>query len=154
MATLLERRSASAARSEPPLEVRRRPSADRFAVALLMALPLAIFGVPALLGHPVLPGDDLAQNYPLRVLASHQLSHGQLPLYDPYIWSGAPLLAGWNAGAAYPFTVLFAVLPLSESRSRASRLRWIAALGDAFAMTILAGEPRAIDDARVLIAIY
>ena len=36
---------------------------------------------------------------------------GDLPLYNPYIWSGAPLLAGWNAAAAYPLTWLFALLP-------------------------------------------
>ena len=80
-------------------------------VVLLIALPVIIFGVPALLGHAVLPGDDLSQNFPLRVLAGREIRNGQLPLYDPYIWSGAPLLAGWNAGAAYPFTWLFAILP-------------------------------------------
>jgi hypothetical protein len=63
-------------------------------------LPVLVYGIPALLGHPVLPGDDLTQNFPLRVLAGQEIRSGQLPLYDPYIWSGAPLLAGWNAGAA------------------------------------------------------
>jgi hypothetical protein len=58
-----------------------------------------------------MPGDDLTQNYPLRVLAGRQIASGQLPLFDPYIWSGSPLLADWNAGAAYPLTLLFAVLP-------------------------------------------
>ena len=41
---------------------------DAAAVVLLVALPVLIFGVPALLGHAVLPGDDLGQNFPLRVL--------------------------------------------------------------------------------------
>ena len=58
----------------------------------------------------MVPSDDLMQNYPLRVLVGTQLRHGQLPLFDPYIWSGAPLLGGWNAGAAYPLTFLFAVM--------------------------------------------
>jgi hypothetical protein len=70
-----------------------------------------IFGVPALFGHAVLPGDDLTQNYPLRVLVGRDIAAGRLPLFDPYIWSGSALLAGWNAGAAYPLTLLFAVLP-------------------------------------------
>src|ERR1700689_1875284 len=61
-------------------------------------LPVLVFGVPALLGHSVLPGDDLSQNFPLRVLAGREIRGGHLPLYDPYIWSGAPMLAGWNAG--------------------------------------------------------
>src|ERR1700719_3996758 len=85
--------------------------ADVVSVVLLVVLPAVIFGLPALLGHAVLPGDDLGQNFPLRVLAGREIRSGQLPLYDPYIWSGAPLLAGWNAAAAYPFTWLFAILP-------------------------------------------
>ena len=199
---------------------------DAVAVALLVALPVLVFGVPALLGHAVLPGDDLTQNFPLRVLAGREIRGGHLPLYDPYIWGGAPLLAGWNAGAAYPLTFLFAILPaaaawtlnliatwtvaglgmyfflralrlgslpgaagalsfafagamsaqvahfglvagmswvplqllavlrLSEARGTASRLRWTGILAGAFGLTILAGEPRAVDNACVIVLIY
>ena len=189
-------------------------------------LPVLVYGVPALLGHPVLPGDDLTQNFPLRVLAGQEIRSGHLPLYDPYIWSGAPLLAGWNAGAAYPLTLLFAVLPpvaawtlnmiltwavaglgmfaflralrlaclpsllgalsfafagamsaqvahfglvagmswvpiqllcvlrLSQPRTMPSRLAWTGILAGAFGLTILAGEPRAIDDAGLVVLLY
>jgi hypothetical protein len=199
---------------------------DLLAVVILIALPVIIFGVPALLGHAVLPGDDLTQNFPLRVLAGRQIRGGQLPLYDPYIWGGAPLLASWNAAAAYPLTFLFAVLPgtaawtinmivtwavaglgtffflralrlgslpsllgavsfafagampaqvahlglvagmswvpvqllsvlrLTEARGTASRLRWVAVLAGTFGLTILAGEPRAMADAGVIVVIY
>ena len=89
----------------------RRRRGDAVAVAVVVTLPAVIFGFPALLGHAVLPGDDLTQNLPLRVLAGQQIRAGHLPLFDPYIWSGAPLLAGWNAAAAYPLTWLFAILP-------------------------------------------
>ena len=101
-------RAATAARGAPPSGRRR---GDLVAVALLIALPTIIFGVPALLGHPVLLGDDLTQNFPLRVLTGDQIRGGHLPLLNPYIWGGAPLLADWNAGAAYPLTWLFAILP-------------------------------------------
>jgi hypothetical protein len=196
------------------------------AVIVLVALPALIFGVPALLGHTVYPGDDLTQNFPLRVLAGQQIRAGHLPLYDPYVWSGAPLLGGWNAGAAYPLTLLFVIMPgtaawtvnlivtwavaglamfcflrglrlaalpgflgalsfalagamaaqvahfglvagmswvplqllavlrLSEQRGAASRLRWTAVLAVTFGLTILAGEPRAIDDAGVIVVLY
>ncbi len=196
------------------------------AVAILVALPAAGFGIPALLGHPVLPGDDLTQNFPLRVLAGREIRSGQLPLYNPYIWSGAPLLGGWTAGAAYPLTLLFAVLPpvaawtlnliitwavaglgmlwflralrlawlpsllgalsfaflgampaqvahfglvaglswlplellavlrLTQPGGTAARLRWTGVLAGTFGLTILAGEPRAIDDAGIVIALY
>jgi hypothetical protein len=211
---------------EPGPRAFRYPRGDVLAVAVLVALPVLVFGLPALAGHPVYPGDDLTQNFPLRVLAGRQIRGGQLPLYDPYIWSGAPLLGGWNAGAAYPLTLLFAVVPpaaawtlnmigtwavaglgmfvflralrlgslpgllgalsfafagamsaqvahfglvagmswvplqllgvlrLTQARTTVSRLRWIAALGAAVGLTILAGEPRAIDDALVVIVIY
>ncbi|MBO0802565.1 MAG: hypothetical protein J2P25_05755, partial [Nocardiopsaceae bacterium] len=88
----------------------RRPG-DVAAVAVLIGLPILVFGLPALLGHAVLPGDDMTQNFPLRVLAGREIRAGRLPLFDPYAWSGSALLAGWNAGAAYPLTWLFAVLP-------------------------------------------
>jgi len=71
----------------------------------------AVFGLPAAFGATWLVGDNLIQNFPLRVLVGIDLRHGHLPLWDPYLWSGAPLLAGFNAGAAYPTTVLFALVP-------------------------------------------
>ena len=74
--------------------VSRHGRGDIIAVVVLVALPAVIFGVPALLGHAVLPGDDLTQNLPLRELAGREIRAGQLPLFNPYIWSGAPLLAG------------------------------------------------------------
>ncbi len=203
-----------------------RRQGDVVAVVLLVTLPAVIFGVPALLGHAVLPGDDLTQNFPLRVLAGREIRDGHLPLFDPYIWSGAPLLAGWNAAAAYPLTWLFAVLPgtgawtvnliatwvvaglgmfcflralrlaslasflgalsfafagampaqvthfglvaglswvpvqllsilrLSQDRPAAPRLGWAAVLATSTGLVILAGEPRAIDDAGAIVGIY
>jgi hypothetical protein len=206
--------------------MRTQRRGDVVAAVLLIALPAVIFGVPALLGHAVLPGDDLTQNFPLRVLAGREIRAGHMPLFDPYIWSGAPLLAGWNAAAAYPLTWLFAVLPgtaawtlnmivtwavaglgmfcflralrlaslasflgafsftfaggmsaqvthfglvaglswvpvallsilrLAQDRPARSRLGWIAVLATAVGLMILAGEPRAIDDAGVILLIY
>jgi hypothetical protein len=196
------------------------------AVALLTVLPVLAFGVPALFGHPVLPGDDLTQNFPLRVLAGQQIRAGHLPLFDPYLWSGTPLLASWNAAAAYPLTWLFAILPavaawtinlcvtsavagvglflflralrlatlpsllgaftfalagamsaqvthfglvaglcwvplqllsvlrISEASQARARLTWTAVLAVACGLTVLAGEPRAIDDAFVIVVLY
>ena len=97
--------------SVPPRGRSRWSRADLIGIGILVVLPVLIFAVPALFGHAVVPGDDLTQNYPLRVLAGRQIAAGQLPLFNPYIWSGAPLLGDWNAGALYPLTLLFAVLP-------------------------------------------
>jgi hypothetical protein len=94
---------------------------------VLAGLPVVLFVVPALAGYPVLPGDDHTQSFPLRVLAGAQLRHGHLPLFDPYLWSGAPLLGGWNAGAAYPPTWLFAVLPGVAAWTAGLVITWWAA---------------------------
>ena len=84
---------------------------DRRAIGVLLVVPLVIFVVPALFGHAIVNADNQIQNFPLRALAGEDLRHGHLPLWNPYIWSGSPLLGGLNAGALYPFTWLFALLP-------------------------------------------
>ncbi len=95
---------------------RRLPSpGDRWAIALLVAVPALLYVPLWLAGRPLLPGDDLNQNFPLRVLVGESLRSGHLPGWDPFIWSGTPLLAGWNAGALFPGTWLFAVLPATAA---------------------------------------
>jgi hypothetical protein len=92
--------------------VRRRAwSSDATAVAVLVGIPLVVFVIPALAGHPAIAGDNVIQNFPLRVLSGDLLRHGHLPLWNPYIWSGSPLLGGLNAGSFYPGTLLFVALP-------------------------------------------
>jgi hypothetical protein len=81
-------------------------------VVILILIPVVIFAGAALVtGHPLLIGDNLIQSYPLRVLVGTDFRQGTLPLWDPWIWSGTPLMAGLNAGAFYPTTFLFAVMP-------------------------------------------
>ena len=86
---------------------------DRLVLAALVVLPAVLFLVPLAFGHVMLPGDDLTQNYPLRVLSGRDVRHGLLPLWDPFEWSGTPLLGGFNAGSIYPATLLFSFLPAS-----------------------------------------
>ncbi len=88
--------------------IRRYP--DGWATASLAMIALILFGLfqP---GVSTLHGDNLIQNYPLREYVGEMLRRGHLPAWNPYIWSGVPLLAGFNAGAAYPLTWLFVVLP-------------------------------------------
>jgi hypothetical protein len=84
---------------------------DRTALAVLVGAPTLVFVLPALAGYPLLTGDSVIQNFPLRALAGEMLRHGQAPVYDPFAWSGSALLGGINAGAAFPLVLLFAVLP-------------------------------------------
>ncbi|MHB1774658.1 MAG: hypothetical protein ACYCU7_01515 [Acidimicrobiales bacterium] len=84
---------------------------DRRALAVLVGVPLVAFVVPALAGYPAIAGDNLIQNFPLRVLSGQLVRHGHLPLWNRDIWSGSPLLGGLNAGSLYPLTLVFAVVP-------------------------------------------
>jgi hypothetical protein len=80
-------------------------------IAAFVAIPFVLFGLPAMAGVTWLSGDNLIQNFPLRVLVGVDLRHLHAPVWDPYLWSGSPLLSAFNAGAAYPATWVFAVLP-------------------------------------------
>ena len=86
--------------------VRRHPG-----MVVLLLVPFVVFGAPQLYGSVFLDGDNLLQNFPMRVLVGNDLQHHVLPLWNPYLFSGTPLLGGFNAGAAYPTTWLFALLP-------------------------------------------
>jgi hypothetical protein len=75
-----------AARAVARLGVRRgalRRHPDLAAFAALAALAAAVYALPAAAGFPLVPGDDLVQNLPLRVLASRDLAGGHLPVWDP-----------------------------------------------------------------------
>jgi hypothetical protein len=99
-------------------------------VIFLLAVPLVVFVLPALFGHPAVTGDNQIQNYPLRVLSGQMLRAGHLPLWDPWIWSGTPLLGGLNAGSLYPGILLYAVLPgLVAWTANLVLVYWVAAIG-------------------------
>ena len=93
------------------MRVTRLTRGDWIVLAILVGIPLVAFSVPAALGYPLLTGDSVIQNYPLRVLAGEIIRHGHLPVYDPYAWAGSPLLASSNAGSAFPDIFFFAIFP-------------------------------------------
>ena len=90
---------------------RRFSAGDRLAVAVLTTVAAGMAILPTAFGRPLMNGDNLEQNYPLRVLVGEIVRDGHAPLWNSFIWSGTPLLAGWNAGAAFPGTWLFAIIP-------------------------------------------
>lgn len=53
--------------------------------------------------------DVIRQLYPYRILSWDLLKKGELPLWNPYNFSGAPLLSDFQSGAIYPlnFPLLF-----------------------------------------------
>src|ERR1700682_1568389 len=94
-----------------PFNPRWRVKSDKFA-ALSVALAPVLYFLPAILKGKVLcPDDGLIFNTPLRVAAAQIVRSGNLPLWNPYIFSGMPLLAAAQVGLLFPpnwFYLLFA----------------------------------------------
>lgn len=57
--------------------------------------------------------DPVRQQYPWRKLAVSLEKDLQLPLWNPYSLSGAPLLANFQSSVFYPLNILFFLLPFS-----------------------------------------
>ena len=88
----------------------------------VVAGPLLLFA-PFLLGQRVLYwGTVLLQFYPWRELALQALRSGHLPLWDPLLGNGAPLLANYQSAVFYPPNWLALLVPLDYAQA------WIAAL--------------------------
>jgi len=93
--------------NNPTQSTERR--ADFVAAVILFLLPLIYF-YPALTGEVALAqGDGWTQNLGVRVLIGRMIGSGDLPLWNPFIFAGTPLLASIYPGALYPPNWLFAI---------------------------------------------
>ena len=93
-----------------PFNPRVRVRSDRLAAVALALAPLVYFW-PALAGRIVLcPDDGLIFNVPLRVAAANIVRGGSLPLWNPYIFGGMPLLAAAQAGLLFPPNWFYLIL--------------------------------------------
>jgi O-antigen/teichoic acid export membrane protein len=108
-------------------------------LVVLSLLPLLLFAPVALGSKTLLPADILFADQPYRAAAddlgvSHPHNHllgdlilenyawkrffvqafrnRELPLWDPYVFSGHPFLANGQHSALYPLSILFYLLPL------------------------------------------
>jgi hypothetical protein len=94
---------------------------------IVTAAPLLLFS-PFLLGLRVLYWGTIEfQFYPWQHLALEALHAGHLPLWNPLLGNGAPLLANYQSAALYPPNWLALLLPLDITQS------WLAALHLAWA---------------------
>jgi Bacterial membrane protein YfhO len=86
------------------------------ALVLLFALALAIFadllfgGGARVLGHSA--SDLFLQYYAWRDFGFRELAKGNLALWNPHIFSGAPYLGGMQGAQLYPPNWIFLILPL------------------------------------------
>jgi O-antigen/teichoic acid export membrane protein len=121
----------------------KRWLADLGALLLLLVLPLLLFGPVALGSRTLIPTDNLYQWQPYRAFAEQQgvslpphnellsdlvlenlvwkqfttqsLQAGEVPLWNPHLFGGAPFLASGQHSALYPLSALFYVLPLTRA---------------------------------------
>src|SRR5437870_1780252 len=57
-------------------------------------------------------GDLVTSFYPYRTIAARAVRAGELPLWNPYMLSGAPFLAMAQSALFYPANFLYYVLPV------------------------------------------
>ncbi len=115
---------------------------DLLILAGFLLLPLLLFYSVTVGGRTMLPVDNLFQwapwssaaadfqatvpqnhlitdliieNYAWKRFIANSLSSGELPLWNPYIFAGAPFLAAGQHSAYYPFSLLFLILPLTKA---------------------------------------
>ncbi|MDW8316630.1 MAG: flippase [Anaerolineae bacterium] len=62
--------------------------------------------------HNELLSDLVLENYVWKTFLRRTLAAGELPLWNPYIFSGVPFLAAGQHSALYPLSLLFFLLPL------------------------------------------
>jgi hypothetical protein len=88
------------------------------ALPLLFFLMLPLLAFPELfLGENTLYRGDLTWiHYPQRTLAAEQWKSGQVPLWNPYVLSGTPLLAEAEIGVLQPLNAVF-LLPIPPYRA-------------------------------------
>jgi len=61
--------------------------------------------------------DPIRQQIPWRKIVIESFRRGELPLWNPYNFSGTPLLSNIQAGSFYPFNFLFFFLPFDAAWS-------------------------------------
>jgi hypothetical protein len=92
-----------------PFDPRLRIKTD-YAAALTVALAPIFYFLPAIQNQLVLgPDDGMLFNVPLRVAAAQMVWSGYLPLWNPYIFGGMPLLAAAQGGLLFPLNWFYLV---------------------------------------------
>ncbi len=105
---------------------------------ILALLPFVVFA-PITVMWRVFSGQDLqAYFYPYHVVPARMLADGHLPLWNPYVFSGIPLLADGQTAMFYPPNWLFFVMPAETALNLVVLLQFsIAGVGMfAFARTL------------------
>jgi hypothetical protein len=99
-----------------PTNERTNVFRDILAVALLWLLVIALYWRIALAGRVLASGDAFTYFYPYWAEATRAAQAGRLPLWNPYLFMGAPFLANSQVGVFYPLNwPLWLLLPAHSS---------------------------------------
>jgi len=121
----------------------RRRLPDILMIALLFVLPLIMFWQQTVGGYTLLPTENLFQfepfatyrevakapaiphnallsdlvleNYQWKSFIRENIAEGEIPLWNPYQFSGIPFLAAGQQSTLYPFSIIYYVLPLTAA---------------------------------------
>ncbi|PIY69204.1 hypothetical protein COY90_01930 [Candidatus Roizmanbacteria bacterium CG_4_10_14_0_8_um_filter_39_9] len=79
-------------------------------IVALLCIVLVFFADVVFFGKVLFAGDNASINVPSKVLMFDMIRRGQLPLWNPYMFSGTPFLADINLGLLYPLNILYLIL--------------------------------------------
>ncbi|MEZ4676134.1 MAG: hypothetical protein R2932_18070 [Caldilineaceae bacterium] len=97
----------------------------RCPIPLLYLILAALFYAPLLLGLRTFPDGDFTHHFlPFSLFQQEAIRTGQLPLWNPYTYSGHPFLADTQAAVFYPVSNLLLLLTLPWAGPGA-RLYWL-----------------------------
>ncbi len=99
---------------------RRAPQRRRepvYVCFLFLVLSLVFYWPIAFSGQILASYDLLVYFYPYRDYAAMALRGGELPLWNPYLFLGAPILANIQTAVLYPFNLLTTGLPAPQAVS-------------------------------------
>ena len=82
--------------------LRRKLTAENFIFLTIFASPFILFAPEIFSGKTLFWGTAILQFLPWRYLAWEMIRGGSLPLWNPYVGMGAPLLANYQTGVLYP----------------------------------------------------
>ena len=111
---------------EPPISSKRNWRSILLFQLLIFAIIAGFYWKLTLTKQFVwLAGSDLAiQVLPLFEEQARQVQHRHLPLWDPHLWLGAPMLGQAQPGTAYPLNWLLFLIPESQGHIRMVALHW------------------------------
>lgn len=116
---------------------------DSLAILFFLFLPLLFFPELFFQTKTLYRGDLTWIHYPLRTLVAKLWFLGQIPLWNPYVMGGMPLLAEAQVGVINPFYLLYLLpLPLYRIFTLFITVHFVLAATNSYILTRLLGLSR------------